>query len=239
MRGALLSPDSTTSLKFKGYDKHKSKLDDHPDLQFDNVHFVVENGKRKQFLVKNQVYTVKLISEKGKHFVKIGDTLYKRSDFTNPQATTGHSCQGDTIREPYVILEANHFYATPEWFYTALTRTTQLKDVNIYTGSSACSKVKSKIADKLKSYIEQDYAADREYKSEDYITSRWITDTLKKQNYCCSRCYTPLSLDYSYGDPAQFSVNRHNNDLPHIKSNCEITCLSCNQGYRPTCSSSD
>jgi hypothetical protein len=240
LAGALLSADSTTSLKFKGYDKNKLKLDDHPDLQFDNnVHFVIENGKRKQFLVKNQVYTVKLVSEKGKHFVKIGDTLYKRSDFTNPQATTGHSCQGDTIREPYVILEANHFYATPEWFYTALTRATRLKDVYIYTGASACSKVKGKIADKLKSYAEQDYVANREYKAEDFITSRWITDTLKKQNYCCSRCYTPLSLDYSYGDPAQFSVNRHNNDLPHIRSNCEITCLSCNQGYRPTCSKSD
>lgn len=30
-------------------------------------------------------------------------------------------------------------------------------------------------------------------------------------------------------DRLQWSINRLNNDLAHLKSNCEICCLYCNQ----------
>ncbi len=105
LAGALL-PATGTQLKFKGHDK---------------------NGK----LVKNGVYDVTLIharqgKDAGKEFVAVDGVLFKRKDFVSPQATTGHASQGDTIDEPYVILEANHFYASVGWFYTAVTRCTRL-----------------------------------------------------------------------------------------------------------------
>jgi hypothetical protein len=212
LAGALL-PGRPAAFKFKGYDKSKA-------------------------LVKNGVYEGREVFQDGKHWVEVGGKLWKRSEFTNPQSSTGHSCQGETIDRPFVILEAGHFYATPEWFYTALTRCVRLSDVWVYVGVSTSQDVKRKISWKIEGHRKADLEAGRSWEEEDYITSRWVCETLKKQNYCCSLCFVPLSLVYAEGDPAQFSVNRHCNALAHIKSNCSMTCLSCNQGYRPTSSSS-
>jgi hypothetical protein len=199
-------------MKFKGHDK---------------------SGK----LVKNGVYEVVLVHAKqgkdaGKEFVSVDGELFKRKDFVSPQATTGHSAQGDTIDEPFVILEANHFYASKEWFYTAVTRCTQLSDVWVYVGANTTSGVKAAIARKVKSYIKQDMDAGRPVTGK-YISPAWVSAEMKRANYCCTKCYCRLALDYAAGDMSQWSINRKSNSSPHVESNSEVVCLSCNHAYRP------
>ncbi len=210
LAGALL-PATGTQMKFKGHDK---------------------SGK----LVKNGVYEVTFVHAKqgkdaGKEFVAVDGALFKRKDFVSPQATTGHSAQGDTIDAPFVILEANHFYASKEWFYTAVTRCTRLSDVWVYVGANTTSGVKANIKRKIASYRKQDLDAGRPVDGR-YISSAWVMNELKRVNYCCSHCYCRLSLDWQPGDLSQLSINRRCNELPHIESNGETTCLKCNLAYR-------
>ena len=41
-----------------------------------------------------------------------------------PYSSTGHSCQGKTIHEPYTIFDSNIVYCDRRWIWTALTRAT-------------------------------------------------------------------------------------------------------------------
>ena len=182
-------------------------------------------------LVKGEFYEYMAVVVDGKQWVQIGDKQYPRKKFSDSGGQTGHAVQGSTIAEPFVILESDHFYASREWFYTALTRTTKLKDVWIYTGPSTTRNVEKMLLKKLDSYVKQDKAAGRPIRAE-YITVKWMKTQLGKQNQCCARCYRRVKLEYEPKDPEQISFNRRNNDLPHTEANTEITCLSCNHAYK-------
>ena len=91
--------------------------------------------KRKdRKLFKNYQYKIHKISET---FIEIIDEewifKFNRNDFQElfslPYCNTAHASQGMTIREPYLIYEWNHQYATPEWLYVVTTRSKSLSDV--------------------------------------------------------------------------------------------------------------
>ena len=183
-----------------------------------------------KILIKNETYDYTAVIVDCKQYVQIGHYQYPRSWFSDAGGQTGHAVQGSTIDRPFVILESDHFYATREWFYTAITRATQLKDVWIYTGPSTTQNVESVLIKKLRSYEKQDKDAGR---PKGNLTLRWMKAQIGKQNQCCAICFGRVKLEYEPKDPEQISFNRRNNDLPHTEANTEITCLSCNQGYRP------
>ena len=164
--------------------------------------------------------------------VLVGEVQYDRRLFGNPEATTGHSSQGDTIKEPFCIFEWNHFYARWEWFHTAISRCERLSDVWIYVGASTTSKVESAIYSKITGHKIADAKAGRTYEAGTYVDVKWVREELKKNNACCHRCRQRMSLEDSPGDQKQWSINRLNNDLAHTRDNCEVCCLSCNKGYR-------
>ena len=169
----------------------------------------------------------------GKAIVIIDGYGFPRTQFVNPEATTGASAQGDTIDTPFCIFEAYHYFMTWKAIHTAILRATCLANVYIYIGPSTTAKVISVIKRKIKRHMEADEAAGREWGSwSEYVDKKWVCDTLKKNNACCSSCGDQLSLDYEPHDPKQWSINRLNNKLAHTKRNCEIICLSCNHGSR-------
>ena len=220
--------DQPTHLRFRDYDKKKRPIEKSgiPVQQdADGIHFIVKEGKRQQYLRKGVVYPVKHFVLQGINMVKVGDSFYNRCRFSGTHANTGHSLQGDTIDHPFCILEWNHPHASWEWFYTAITRCRRLTDVHIYTGKSLTSGTHKHIHEKLESYKITDEEAQRDFN----LTAKWIQDNLKQQNYCCAACSGLLELDYEYGDPLQWSVDRRDNSLGHLQSNCRITHLKCNQ----------
>ena len=109
-----------THLKFDDYDKDRSKVEKLGTPLKDVCYYVMHEGKRHQFLVRNEMYPVTYPSEDGKQFVKIGDKLYNRSRFKGVHSKTGHSAQGDTISHPYVILEWEK--SDWQWLFTAIMR---------------------------------------------------------------------------------------------------------------------
>ena len=157
--------------------------------------------------------------------VKIGDKFYNRCRFTGIHANTGHSLQGDTIRKKFCILEWNHFNATWEWFYTAVTRCVRLSDVYIYTGESLTKGIIKNVGYKLAGLQKTCEEKGRDFD----LTAKWVMEQMKRQNYCCQICSGVLSLDYEQGDGNQWSIDRRDNQLGELQSNCRITHLSCNQ----------
>lgn len=217
-----------THLRFKDYDKSKRKIEASGQpihIDSDGVHYVMENGKRHQYLRKGLVYPVQHFVLQGVNMVKIGDKFYNRCRFTGIHANTGHSLQGDTIRKKFCILEWSHFNATWEWFYTAVTRCVRLSDVYIYTGESLTRGVIKNVGYKLDGLKKTCEEKGRDFD----LTAKWVTEQMKRQNYCCQICSGVLNLDYEQGDGNQWSIDRRDNQLGELQSNCRITHLSCNQ----------
>ncbi|MFA5151321.1 MAG: hypothetical protein WC554_02050 [Clostridia bacterium] len=81
---------------------------------------------------------------------------------------------------------------------------------------------------KIFEYRRRDKNKGRDYNIDDYITVEWIKEKIK-ENPQCSLCKCELLLcRYPKNDGQQFSVQRINNKLAHIKKNCCIICWKCN-----------
>ena len=73
------------------------------------------------------------------------------------------------------------------------------------------------------SYKNQDKARNMIYNESDYITYQWINDQLIKQKYICNVCQDVIN---------NLSVDRIDNKISHIKSNCQCVCLQCNRSKK-------
>jgi hypothetical protein len=88
-------------------------------------------------------------------------------------------------------------------------------------------KLKSTYAmkNKLKSYKESDFIYNRDFD----IDEEYVIDLLEKCDYKCENCNIKLKMEWIENyDKQQFSVNRIDNKIGHIKGNCNITCWGCN-----------
>ena len=85
------------------------------------------------------------------------------------------------------------------------------------------------IKEKLSSSRESDVMYNREFN----IDEEYVKELLENQNYKCSRCNINVKMEWTENkDLEQFSINRLDNKIGHIKGNCEITCWGCNLKYK-------
>ena len=144
--------------------------------------------------------------------------------FKLPYARTCSSVQGMTINENITIWDFWNNFVNKYWLYTAITRTTELSNVRIFTGKQKdlTDMLKEKIVKMIKFHKESDAKACREWNG-DYIDVEYVLEELKNTSNC-KYCGEPIDIT---GNEC-FSVDRINNDLAHIKSNCQIICVTCN-----------
>ena len=146
--------------------------------------------KSKQVRYVNFTYTI----------VNIEDNKYTLSDDENddiivsieqlesyfklPYARTCHSQQGLLIDEKITIFDLNHFMVNTKWIYTAVTRTTDLKNIQFYMGSkySLNSNGFEAVKYKLKADIENYKITDSNEKRDmsDYVDVNWALNILQK-----------------------------------------------------------
>jgi hypothetical protein len=139
--------------------------------------------KSKQVGYVNFTYTI----------VNIEDNKYTLSDDENddiivsieqlesyfklPYARTCHSQQGLSIDEKITIFDLNHFMVNTKWIYTAITRTTDLKNIQFYMGSkySLNSNGFEAVNYKQKTDIENHKITDSNAKRDmsDYVDVNW------------------------------------------------------------------
>ena len=76
-------------------------------------------------------------------------------------------------------------------------------------------------------HVATDKAKQFTWDVEEYITVEWVKKQLRLQRSSCYACAEPLY---------DWSVDRLDNKLPHIKDNCAIACRHCQNGssHRPT-----
>lgn len=140
--------------------------------------------------------------------------------FVYPWAVTGHSSQGQTYDEDVTIIDGNNEHANKKWLYVVLTRCRDPTRLYYFTG--ACEATTVDAAAKLAGYKEQDRRAGRTWKEEDYVTEAQIR---AMAGGVCVHCCTPVSAS---GD-TQFTLDRLDNERPHLSDNVCVACLSCNR----------
>ena len=151
-----------------------------------------------------------------------------------PYCRTGHSTQGSTIPNRYVI----HMYeseklCSPNWFWTCLTRATSLQNVYIHILPKPITSDKAyrKIAEtKLSTYKQTDEA--KGHANEAYDLDKMV-ELLKSHHY--TRCAGVLNrpcdnmMSVECGSNESMSYDRIINTMGHRISNLRIVCLHCNR----------
>jgi hypothetical protein len=208
---------------------------------FVNYSYVITKINTKEFTICEPV--------EDKHFTLPTKMLLTK--FRLPYANTNHSVQGLTIEENYTIFDANTPYINRQWVWTSLTRTDDLNKITIFEHDEhevhhlSLSKRRQYFAQKVEGYKVQDRKANRtwndvEENPEDpeecyypYVSPEWIRDQANKQDMECCICKVPLEISLDNGNVhSNVTVDRIDNALPHIKTNCRLTCVKCNCGRR-------
>ena len=184
-------------------------------------------------MCKNYVYTLKrrradggacVVDSKGSR-TRVNATQFAM--FELPYATTCHAKQGLTMSKPFTIFDADESFVTARWLWTAITRARWLQDITFCllgtSGITRC-KLRRQITHKLESYRATDEAKGQ-WSKQQFITAEWVQAQLEQQAYTCCHCATSLTL---HDTRTQWSVDRIDNALGHVRHNCEVRCFSCN-----------
>jgi hypothetical protein len=145
--------------------------------------------------------------------------------------STIHSSQGKTYNDvPVSIFDFDSFMCKPVDKYTAISRTNNLENVQIYTGTNFkidLVKLEEKIQSRISSHMEVDTKAGRVYAEGEYIDTQWVMDRLMDSQICpcCGEDFSLINSNRSHND---FSVERIDDSLAHTKENCIIYCRNCN-----------
>jgi len=197
-----------------------------------NYEYIITEIKANK---KNPTFTV---FEEEENSIFTFDLKMLPKYFGLPYANTCHAVQGLSIDEPMTIFDANTPYASREFVWTAITRATKLSNVTFYLHSEeevsrlTGTKKKQYFEYKVQNYKSQDARSNRTYNIKEYITGEWIMK--QAEQICHNRCPTcsaPFEIEIlepEYSLKSNITVDRINNTLAHIKSNCAISCLRCN-----------
>jgi hypothetical protein len=197
-----------------------------------------DSGKEvKTGLRSNKVYEVLDIQNNCYAIREDNETkFYPRIKFRRNIAQTAHAVQGETIKQNFAIFDWD-INDDWRWVYVALSRARYLNEAWFYNGEPLVKRMELKnvIKKKLDSYRTQDEEAERS--TDNFVTEKWVVETLKKQNYCCAeqQCMRPMLMEWDVDDKEefdqQFTIDRKNNELGHVLYNCRLTCFRCNKTY--------
>ena len=227
----------------KDIDKKNSFLIDDKLYSIGQKVICCEHQKLKGFtLNKNFEYTIQKISaasvtlydEDVKESYNIDKSTFRRV-CALPYCHTTHAVQGLTYSEPMTIFDCNLPYVDRNLIWTALTRATDLNNVQFFEHSKdeVARLTKSKILQKFNSMVDgyrsQDRRAKRDIIDKDFIIAEWIRDDFEKCK-TCPVCKINYELYIDDGKVhTTLSVDRIDNKISHTKNNCRLTCADCNK----------
>ena len=160
--------------------------------------------------------------------------------FKLPYAVTCDSVQGMSFDEPITVFDSNLPYTDREFFWTAITRCRKLNDVSVFIHSEqeisrfTRSKIIQYFSFKIDGYKHQDFKKNRKWNDDEYITIDWIEERFTTMGTKCKYCskHIQLYVDESACVHSDLTVDRIDNSKAHIKSNCQLCCLHCNNSKK-------
>lgn len=155
--------------------------------------------------------------------------------FKLPYANTCDSMQGLSIDDKITIFDCNTPYVDRFFIWTALTRATDLNNVQIFEHSvkELMSLKKSWVRlyfnQKVQGYKHQDKKAGRQYNNEDYIDPEWFKIQYRDHKNCpsCNKLFE-VSILEDNKVTSNITADRIDNKQPHTISNCQLMCTKCN-----------
>jgi hypothetical protein len=158
-----------------------------------------------------------------------------RDNFIYPYCRTIDSQQGATIDDKVTLFNLNSPFVDRQRLWVALTRASELKNITVFLDSdesvdfSKNSILDRYLTNKIQNYKQQDKQARREYKETEYIDNAWIKHEILSSKSCCHLCSNVIDITIENCVViTDLSIDRKNNDLAHVKNNCQITHLLCN-----------
>ena len=135
-----------------------------------------------------------------------------------PFSRTGHGTQGMSLGNKLYIHDIGTYLADYRWFRTAISRCSTL-DITIITGSQKENFDRNEVGRRIAGHIAEDKKKGFEWKEANYVDVAWVKEKLIKQRYQCYICRKALDNE--------FSIDRIENSISHVKSNCAMSCMRC------------
>lgn len=156
--------------------------------------------------------------------------------FNLPYCSTCHSCQGCSIDDDITIFDANTPYCNRYWLYTAITRARDLNKVNVFihpeseVDNLSASRVRQYMNQKIDGCVEQDKMARRQIVKDSYVTYEWFCHEYERVGHKCQHCQCELyfAVDCDKKIETNITFDRVDDNMPHTKENCVLSCYLCN-----------
>ena len=158
-----------------------------------------------------------------------------RENFKYTYCSTIDSIQGKSISDKITIFDWDLGYMSRRKIWTAITRARNLNDITFFINSENTinsfkeSKYKQYFRFKVESYKIQDKNKNRSWEIKEYVNEEWISEQFEKSSQCplCFKSYE-LFINDNNNVISDLTVDRIDNNLPHIKTNCRLLCHHCN-----------
>jgi len=152
---------------------------------------------------------------------------FKHNFYLNYCCTT-HKMQGETLTENFTIYDWKNMDTKLK--YTALSRAKKPDQVYIFDGivPRRPDTFVRNINKKLKGYKEQD----KKNKLKNDIKVDDVKTLYQKQNGECKLCGCCMKQTYKNNDDKQFSVDRIDSKVGHVKENIQLLCWGCNRAKK-------
>ena len=153
-----------------------------------------------------------------------------KENLSLPYCRTGHVVQGRSVSGNVVIFDSKlSGLVTRNWLYVVVTRARDLSKV-FYVENAVETMCTRQIENKIWSYKKQDITAGRFWKREKELSVDYIQGLSKKQGHVCFLCGGIMNFVNKLDDPNNWSVDRLNDSLAHVRGNCKLSHISCNVG---------
>ena len=193
-----------------------------------NYSYIIKSIDSKKFTITEPVDNIEMTFD-----------IDKLTHFKLPYCSTCHSCQGLTKSEEMIIFDCNTPYVSRKYIWTAITRSTELKNITIFEHPAdeiealTIARQNQYFKFKINNYIRQDKEAKREIDMTKYININWMYEQTIKYKQCslCNVDYY-MVLDKNNEIFCNMSVDRIDNNISHYKDNCRLLCVECNRSKR-------
>lgn len=145
-----------------------------------------------------------------------------KKSFRFNYALTGHAIQGITLENAMTIFDYDFKHVEKEWLWTAISRVRDLDEVYFFDGELVETmkdcRLRNLIQQRIQGHMYADKQAGRDI-SEDYIDLEYVESMISKMGLCpgCGSCLAD-----------EWSIDRIENTLAHVKGNVRMVCLGCN-----------
>ena len=196
---------------------------------YKNYNYIIDDIKDNKILLKEPVKKIKF-------YININQINY----FKLPYSKTGHSLQGSTINDKITIFDTNTPYVNRKWIWTAITRASDLNNINIFIHSDneiknlTIRRLNQYFKLKIDGYISQDKKTNK-YNPDNYINLEWFKEVIENIDndtpFYCSKCHNKyeLYLDYNNNVHSNISAERIDCSKGHNLDNIKLWCVDCNK----------